>query len=69
MNRNIPSDSRVSQAPANPYRHMLKFYPNEGRPIFAQKVNRNAPCPCGKGKKAKQCCGNETRYFTPKTKY
>lgn len=25
--------------------------------IPAQKVNRNAPCPCGSGKKYKKCCG------------
>ncbi|MFK7871112.1 MAG: SEC-C metal-binding domain-containing protein [Roseobacter sp.] len=22
-----------------------------------QKVGRNAPCPCGSGKKFKKCCG------------
>jgi preprotein translocase subunit SecA len=22
-----------------------------------QKVGRNAPCPCGSGKKYKKCCG------------
>ena len=22
-----------------------------------QKIGRNAPCPCGSGKKHKQCCG------------
>ncbi len=24
----------------------------------AEKVGRNAPCPCGSGKKYKKCCGN-----------
>ncbi|MHC4065055.1 MAG: SEC-C metal-binding domain-containing protein [Planctomycetota bacterium] len=23
------------------------------------KVGRNAPCPCGSGKKFKQCCGRK----------
>ena len=26
-------------------------------PITAEKVGRNDPCPCGSGKKYKQCCG------------
>ncbi|MEJ5185787.1 MAG: preprotein translocase subunit SecA [Candidatus Geothermincolales bacterium] len=26
-------------------------------PVRAQKVGRNAPCPCGSGKKYKHCCG------------
>jgi uncharacterized protein len=25
-----------------------------------QKIGRNAPCPCGSGKKYKYCCGNAT---------
>jgi len=33
--------------------------PVNGQPIVRQqkKVCRNAPCPCGSGKKYKQCCG------------
>ena len=27
------------------------------KPKKAQKVGRNDPCPCGSGKKYKQCCG------------
>ncbi|MBR7146159.1 MAG: SEC-C domain-containing protein, partial [Oscillospiraceae bacterium] len=27
------------------------------RKTAAQKVGRNDPCPCGSGKKYKQCCG------------
>lgn len=26
-------------------------------PVTAAKVGRNAPCPCGSGKKFKKCCG------------
>lgn len=33
----------------------------DGTPVFPQpdvpKVGRNAPCPCGSGKKYKNCCG------------
>lgn len=27
------------------------------RPIARAKVRRNAPCPCGSGRKSKHCCG------------
>ena len=27
------------------------------QPVRKQKVGRNDPCPCGSGKKYKQCCG------------
>ena len=33
-----------------------------GFPLARKKVNRNAPCKCGSGKKAKNCCGTETKY-------
>lgn len=29
----------------------------EKQPVIEKKVPRNAPCPCGSGKKYKQCCG------------
>jgi uncharacterized protein YchJ len=28
------------------------------RPTRATKVGRNAPCPCGSGRKYKKCCGS-----------
>ena len=32
--------------------------PMKGKPVTASpKINRNDPCPCGSGKKNKQCCG------------
>jgi SEC-C motif-containing protein len=51
--------------------HELSFFTREdGRWVFAgcemnpkaptvrvEKVGRNAPCPCGSGKKYKKCCG------------
>lgn len=30
---------------------------NSMKPIHTQKIGRNDPCPCGSGKKYKQCCG------------
>jgi preprotein translocase subunit SecA len=27
------------------------------QPATSRKVGRNEPCPCGSGKKYKQCCG------------
>lgn len=36
--------------------------------ITARKTGRNEPCPCGSGKKAKRCCGAETKYYSNKTK-
>ena len=27
------------------------------QPVTTEKVGRNAPCPCGSGKKYKKCCG------------
>jgi len=31
--------------------------PTGGAPRTTRKIGRNEPCPCGSGKKAKQCCG------------
>ncbi len=29
---------------------------NPPKPLVSKKVERNAPCPCGSGTKAKKCC-------------
>ena len=29
---------------------------NPTKPAQSEKINRNAPCPCGSGKKYKKCC-------------
>ncbi|MCA9630925.1 MAG: SEC-C domain-containing protein, partial [Myxococcales bacterium] len=31
--------------------------PGEGAQAVSKKVERNAPCPCGSGRKYKKCCG------------
>ena len=43
--------------------HLKKQITNDGKdhikqaPKKVQKIGRNDPCPCGSGKKYKQCCG------------
>lgn len=34
----------------------------ENATLFTKKIRRNDPCPCGSGKKAKNCCGTERGY-------
>jgi hypothetical protein len=62
--------ARVKQAasdPGHPAYHKLQkmladeamMYPLPRKP--AKQVGRNAPCPCGSGKKFKRCCGHRGR--------
>jgi hypothetical protein len=32
---------------------------NYNRPVTTRKISRNAPCPCGSGKKYKKCCADK----------
>ena len=34
--------------------------------VVSKKTGRNALCPCGSGRKAKHCCGAETKYYSAK---
>lgn len=43
---------------------MKRIYSKSKAPIEASKTQRNELCTCGSGKKAKYCCGAETKYFT-----
>jgi hypothetical protein len=36
-------------------------HPQYRTPMSSSKVDRNAPCPCGSGKKYKKCCGKQTQ--------
>ena len=45
----IPMSERLIQAMQTP--------PKPAMPSVGKKVGRNEPCPCGSGKKYKQCCG------------
>ena len=48
--------------------HKVVLIKNDGLPIVSQKINRNSPCRCGSGKKAKNCHGAETTFYTTKPK-
>lgn len=45
----------------------VKIIKGTGQPIAARAQSRNAKCRCGSGKKAKHCCGCETKYYTKKS--
>ena len=35
----------------------------KGTQIRSRKQNRNDKCACGSGKKSKNCCGSDTKYY------
>lgn len=39
-----------------------------GGHLIAKPIGRNEPCPCGSGKKAKNCCGAVTKYYAVEPK-
>lgn len=45
---------------------MVQLIEGNGFPLAAKKINPNAPCECGSGKKAKKCCGYKTTYIYSK---
>ena len=47
-------------------KRMVQMYSSDSGALTAKKQDRNTPCKCGSGKKAKNCCGCETEYFKPK---
>ena len=49
-------------------KHKVQVLVGNGQPFIARKIRPNDPCPCGSGKKAKHCCGTETKYYSPKKK-
>ena len=56
--QNIAVSGNTGQmAPQQPDESGLKLNLPKRRPTV--KVGRNDPCPCGSGKKFKQCCGRE----------
>ncbi|MBR6903393.1 MAG: SEC-C domain-containing protein [Bacteroidales bacterium] len=40
----------------------------ESDTLMVKTIGRNAPCPCGSGKKVKHCCGETKAYFYKKKK-
>ena len=58
----LPQAVAVIQEYANAVRDGMNSmrpdnYPAAPKPIKAEKIGRNDPCPCGSGKKYKKCCG------------
>lgn len=43
--------------------HKVQFFPGNGKPIVVKKIDRNKPCECGSGKKAKYCCGTDSKLY------
>lgn len=52
----------------NREKRMVKIYSGNGYPFRTIKTNRNDPCQCGSGMKAKRCCGTETKIYHSKVK-
>ena len=50
----------------NHERRKVKFVKGNGSPIVTTRQDRNAKYKCGSGKKAKHCCGTDTKYFSTK---
>ena len=50
----------------NHEKRTVRFYQGNGKPFRSEKVSRNEKCRCGSGKKAKHCCGCETKYYSQK---
>lgn len=51
----------------NHERRKCKMIVGDGFPIVAIAPERNSKCACGSGKKTKNCCGTDTRFFSTKT--
>lgn len=48
-------------------RELTMIHPQPGDELLvSKKTGRNALCPCGSGRKAKKCCGAETKYLSVK---
>lgn len=59
---NLPGREHESEG-----RKVATISPHRGDDLLvSRKIDRNAPCPCGSGKKAKHCCGTETKYYSAK---
>lgn len=44
--------------------HLVTVIMGDGAPMVSRKIRGNDPCHCGSGKKAKHCCGTETKYYS-----
>ena len=64
VGRNVPSRRRrhgwnqMQQAIDHRFGKSGGFYPDDVvQRVGVPQIGRNAPCPCGSGKKYKRCCG------------
>lgn len=46
----------------------VTLWKGNGMPFLTQRPQRNEPCSCGSGKKAKRCCGDETKFYIQEKK-
>jgi uncharacterized protein YecA (UPF0149 family) len=55
----------IPSQPGQTFRKKIKgiLIPGNGKPLMAKSIGRNALCKCGSGKKSKNCCGTDTKYF------
>jgi hypothetical protein len=44
----------------------VQLIESDGSPFLAKGQGRNSLCSCGSGRKAKRCCGTETKYYSTK---
>ena len=56
MNRNTISLSAMCGEIKTPYRSQSVARCKPGPRRAGPKIGRNSPCPCGSGKKFKECC-------------
>lgn len=54
-----------TKAQTNSQRTVTIFKGN-GYPLLSRRILPNDPCTCGSGKKAKKCCGTDTKYYYSK---
>jgi hypothetical protein len=68
--QNPPKSPAIPHFPPNPTKTDIpepaaKIKPLPGTPATSSKIGRNAPCPCGSGKKNKKCCLNAAEKLAP----
>ena len=51
------SDGKTMFSFRLPSMEQIDFVERKPEPYHSTKISRNAPCPCGSGKKYKKCCG------------
>jgi preprotein translocase subunit SecA len=55
--KGVKGPSKASSPRTNETSKTFKRTKTSSRPLTTKKIGRNEPCPCGSGKKYKNCCG------------